>query len=910
MRPLKLEMTAFGPYAGNVRLSLDELGEHGLYLITGVTGAGKTSIFDAITFALYGQASGKVRSPKSLRSKYADPTVETEVKLTFEHKGREYTVMRKPDQERAKKVGEGTTNSPAKAEFYAPGRQPLTKTAEVDNAVKELLGIDRDQFAQIAMISQGDFMKLLTAGTDERMKIFRKLFGTNIFERIQSSLLEEKSAAQKEYEQVKTSVAGYIQDAIPEEAGNENISYVINLIRDRLQDDREEDKTLEKTISGFDEKIGKLQKRIGRAEEFEAARESLKTINEDSVKAAQDVSSAEQRLKTEEQKAPRRKEITALITELKAQRPAYEELETIKGDLKAADTALAETEHKIEKANKEKTKCLSEIAEIEQTIATLKDAGIKAAEREGALKLLRQKAAHIDEISAALAECEALEKDCEKAREAYLEARKAYDQIAAEHTAINRAFLDAQAGILAENLDDGAPCPVCGATEHPQLAVVKDGAPSESQLKSKGREMEQANSLQQQKSAAAGELEGKRQTAADNLKREAAKLFEGDITAEIVREQSVKVKEEIAVKEKELAEARADMKRLAEQEASLTEHKKNHEEADRIVTESARQLAVWKEKLDSLKQKAEEKKAKLTHGDLKSLERAIRNLKDEDDALEKSHEDARKHYDSKVRLQSSLAGRKKELEDIISRGNDIDIKAEKARLETAAADKAEALSRQQKLRTRIEINAKAEQNIASLQGRMKEAERSYRTISTLSDTANGTLSGKEKITLETYVQMAYFDRILSKANLRFRIMSDGQYEFKRRRETANKKSKTGLDLNIIDHYNGSERSVETLSGGESFMASLSLALGLSDEIQASSGGIKLDTMFVDEGFGSLDEDTLSQAMRALSRVAESDRLVGIISHVAELKEKISRQVVVTKDKTRGSSVKIITEKSS
>ena len=314
-----------------------------------------------------------------------------------------------------------------------------------------------------------------------------------------------------------------------------------------------------------------------------------------------------------------------------------------------------------------------------------------------------------------------------------------------------------------------------------------------------------------------------------------------------------------------------------------------------------------REKRSSLRTAVDDKASKLEHEDADKLEKAIAALKLAEKRIEEAYVKARSDRENAVTRLSGLTGRKKELEAIVERGSAIDLETSRQELAKIGEERRQFTARQQQLRTRIEINSSALTRISGDLDRLKETEARLKWVKTLSDTASGTLGGKAKIPLETYVQTAYFDRILNKANVRLRIMSENQYEFKRQRESTDKRSKTGLELDVIDHYNGSERSAATLSGGESFMASLSLALGLSDEIQSASGGIRLDTLFVDEGFGTLDEDTLAQAMSALGKIAENDRLIGIISHVAELKEKIGTQIVVTKNRTGGSSARIITE---
>ena len=915
MRPLKLEITAFGPYAGTTVLNLDDLGRSGIYLITGTTGSGKTSIFDAITFALYGSASGKVRSPKTLRSKYADDDLETSVTLTFEHKGREYTVKRKPDQLRPKKRGEGMINAPGEVEFLAPGREPLSKVTDVDNAVRELLGVDREQFAQIAMISQGDFMKLLTAKTDERMNIFRELFGTGILSSLQARLQQEKSRIEREFTGINGEIEGHINDILPEEERQSILSDNIRLIEQKLEAGRTEEKELDQSIRETEKKMGELQQVIGKATEFAKAKADLETIDAEIREAAKTSAAARQKLAEEEAKAPRSKEILETITKLEAQRPEYEALKRMYDDLDEAEKRFNEVVRDEAEALDIKERCTREMADYEKEANGLKGADVRVAELEGQKKTAKDRIARIDGISTALNDLAVLNETCQQAQDLYQQAKELSAKTIAEYNAMNRSFLDAQAGIIASGLAEGEACPVCGSTDHPLPAAKVEDAPTETELNDKRNEAEKAARKQEQASAKAGELLGQKNSAIDNIKKNAAEVL-GELDGTLPLEQAVAEKisekksneaEGIQKIEEELTAKEADVKRLKEIDELIRTGKNTLEMTRLALADASKEKAVLTEKKESLKKAAAEKASKLEHENIEKLDAAVAAMKEEERQLKEALEKARREYEEQTKTESSLAGRKKQLEATVARGNDTDLEKATAELENVTAERDKSSTRLQDLRVSIENCKRVLEKVEAKREQLQQVEEELRWVKTLSDTANGTLQGKEKITLEAYVQQAYFDRILSKANARFRIMSDNQYEFKRRRESTSRQSKSGLELDVIDHYNGSLRGADTLSGGESFMASLSLALGLSDEIQASSGGIQMDTLFVDEGFGTLDEETLAQAMRALSKIAESNRLVGIISHVRELKEKISKQIVVTKNKTGGSTAKIVTD---
>ena len=915
MRPLRLEITAFGPYAGKVNLDLDTLGANGIYLITGNTGAGKTSIFDAITFALYGQTSGKVRSPKSMRSKYADEELETAVSLTFEHKGKEYTITRKPEQIRQKKRGEGTTNVPAEVAFYAPDRQPLQKAGEVEQAIGELLGIDREQFTQIAMISQGDFMKLLRAGTGERMEIFRKLFGTEIYSRLQERLRMEATEVQKNHDDLKKIIDGYIRDALPEEERRENTEENVRLIQDNLDRSREEEQTLEKDFREADKHAGELQQIIGKASEYVKAKADLEAIGGEIQESDRAVRMAKEKLDKEKEQEPKREELLAAITKLELQRPEYEDLKQCADDLSDTEKKLAEVTAEETEQKRMQKQCMEEKAAYEEEKTRLAGTDAKVAELKALIEKNNETSARVESIDTALGELENLSASCEQAQEAYKSAREQYEAENRAYQSMNRAFLDAQSGLLAENLTEGAPCPVCGSLEHPAPADMPAEAPTETALNAKLDNVNVAADNQERASAKANELLGKKTTAVETIKQSAADVLgitdftpslEAAVAAGILEQRTALADRSKTLRE-ELASKEADAERLKTVEGLI----KNGENALKLTEKNlaiaAKDKAVLEEKKDAIQARMIEKAAKLSFENIDALNVAIDKSKAEEQQIKEAIALAQKEYDACVNSKNSLDGQKASLEAIVARGNDTDLAQAEKELEEVTETRTQSNARLQDIKVSIDSNRRALEKITAQSEELQKVKEHSQWLKTLADTANGTLTGKEKITLEAFVQQAYFDRILRKANARFRIMSDNQYEFVRRRESLNKQSKFGLELDVIDHYNGSLRGAETLSGGESFMASLSLALGLSDEIQESSGGIQMDTLFVDEGFGSLDEATLSQAMRALGKIAESNRLVGIISHVRDLKERIPKQIVVTKHKTGGSTAEIVLE---
>ena len=921
MRPLQLTMAAFGPYAGKTVLPLEELGENGLYLITGDTGAGKTTIFDAITFALYGEASGDHREPAMFRSKYAAPETPTEVALTFSYAGKIYTVKRNPKYERPKARGEGFTTQEAAAELTYPDGRVLTKPKEVDAAVREIMGVDRNQFMQIAMIAQGDFLKLLLASTEERKAIFRRIFKTELFQTVQERLKAETAALGRQAELARGSLAQYVSGIMADETDvlsveaakarsgglltGETLELLRKLIEQdeaaaaRLKDEKEEREKRLETVNGI---LGKIEAR----EKAEAA--ALRLQNELTGEEKRLAALLERREACRAQ-APEAEAAAKERAALEAELPRYDALAALIGEI---GKALEETEQKRRERERTRTQCEQDgkaLDALREELQSLADAGEQkqklAAEKEKADDRKDRLAA----LSAGLQEHAAKTKALARLRAEYLAASEESARATAVYEAKNRAFLDEQAGILAETLAEGRPCPVCGATEHPRPAQKSENAPTEEQLKQAKAAAEQARTAAEDKSAACAAakaaLDALRGDLLDRIASlglscqpedapeavaAAAQALEGQIAALAVA---------IRTEDKKIARRALLEAEIPKKEQALTGQKALLEALEKTVAGLEAAVASKTEQRDRDRQALRFDGRKAAEGRIGELTAQIGQLP----AALKQAEEACAASDKKA---GELRAAIRELRDRREEGpapdkeEALQNRAALLAAERAAEAKAEAVS------VRLAANRTAMRNMEKTAGELAAAEEKYAWMKALSDTANGSLRGKEKIMLETYIQTAYFDGIIARANTRLMAMTDSQYELKRRRGADNLMSKSGLDLDVTDHYNGTDRSVKTLSGGESFKASLALALGLSDEIQSSAGGVRLDTMFVDEGFGSLDEESLNQAVNALAGLTEGNRLVGIISHVADLKNRIDRQIVVTKDRQGGSRAEIIT----
>lgn len=919
MRPLKLIMSAFGPYADRTEVAMDALGESGLYLITGDTGAGKTTIFDAICFALYGEASGESREASMLRSKYALPQTPTYVDMTFAHAGGTYRVIRNPEYVRPKSRGEGMTKETAGAELNVPDGHTVTGVQEVNRAVRELLGVTREQFAQIAMLAQGDFRKLLLADTKERQQIFRNLFHTNRYQTLQIRLEEERKEVASCCEEAKKSVAQYLagikyaEDSSYREMaakagqGDLLMTDTMELLHGLLQEDRQCGESVAQELQKVNSRLEEIHTQTGQAQEISRTRQELERVNKLLAEAMPRMQVLTERLlqaqENGQQKTPLLQEEALLEKEL----PAYEQLERLGEELRHLTEQKSNLDRQLERYAQKLTAQEEIIAKYRKEREKL---GEEAEENESLQAELEREKHRLEEwnaIDRVQKELTAEQEKLQKAQEEYRQQSAEYQRQKEHYDTLEQNYRDDQAGVLASTLRDGQPCPVCGSMEHPHPAELSGKAPTGQELKRARQEAEQGRSKAEEKSRYAGTLKGIVSAKEEQLRTLVSRtLPQGeaeDLAKEIAQrmEESEQNRREL---EEKLALDRERKKRKAELERLLPEA----ESAYRTMTE---ELAGQKESRSVLLTKQEEKQAQyeerrktLRFADVTQARQRKQVITGQIESLQSACEEAERTCREQKEQIRSLEGRRDGYELTLRKAQQVDLQKLEEEGSQLKEKQQKLLHRQQQAQTRLSVNAGILENVEKKAAQLLKDEEKLQWVKALSDTASGKLTGKGKVMLETYVQMTYFDRIIRRANLRLLAMSGAQYELKRMIQTENNRSQSGLELGVIDHYNGTERSVRTLSGGESFMASLCLALGLSDEVQSGARGIRIDTMFVDEGFGTLDADALEQAYHALAGLTEGRRLVGIISHVSGLKEKIDRQIVVTKEKAGGSFIKL------
>lgn len=913
MRPIRIEMSAFGPYAGKQTVEMDRLGTSGIYLITGDTGAGKTTIFDAIVFALYGTASSDRRSGDMLRSRYAEPDTPTEVKLVFAYRNKEYEIRRNPTYQRPKLRGEGMTQENASAELRLPGGEILTRTGEVDEKIREILGMTRDQFMQIAMIAQGDFLKLLLAKTEERRKIFSSIFRTGRYARLEERLKQEARQARKMYDDLVREI-GFEQERarLPEgtdRSGLREEEYLqaIEKFRDEAGIRLEEGEKKQELLRG---ELDVLAARILAAEEQEKRKKTLEETRQQWTKLQAAAEQRKQELEAARSREPEAKEKEARLHVEQDRLQQYDRLEELKQQKTEAEKKQASDEAARKKLEEARKVLTQQIQDCRQKIKEKEALAEKAAALSGEKERLRSQGAEYNELKTLLEAYEEASEKWNRAAATYQTACGKEREFGESYRRQHRAFLDDQAGILAAELAENQPCPVCGSLHHPSPAMKTDDAPTRETVEQSQKRWEESKTAMDEAGRKAAALRGTRDSSLQHME-EKAKGLNMPTEPAALKETLMEEQKRFRAKWKEVTGALAASEAATEAKVVLEEKletlQKKQEEDEEAYRKLELESARLQEQIENLSANYSELKETLPYPDRGAAGKAASLLDREIREIREAVQSAEENEKAAARRIQEAEGRMDELQKQIQEGESAEAMTSAELQESQKQKKREQLRLQAEAKEDNliwETNSAAAGSIRKLSGEREQAAQKYSMLQNLADTANGNLSGKQRIQLETYVQQQLFDRILVRANTRFRVMSGGQYDLVRRKEYQ-KNQQSGLDLDVVDHYNGTTRSVSTLSGGESFMASLSLALGLSDEIQESAGGVQLDALFVDEGFGSLDEETLDQAMKAIQTLAEDGgRIVGIISHVTELQNRIDRQLLVRKMKSGGSTATI------
>ena len=867
-----------------------------------------------------------------LRCKYADDKTPTFVELEFEVHGVRYTVRRNPEYQRPKARGEGMTTEKADATLtYPDDRPPVTKAKDVTAAVQEIIGLDYNQFSQIVLIAQGQFTKLLNASTEERSRIFRKLFRTQRYAQLQERLQAEASALnqQRTAQNAKLdSLLGGLQFS-PEDPDAEALRALcaqtvpetalalLDALTARQAAALEEAGT---ALQATEAQLDTVQQQLGAAAQAQRLAQQLAARQAELAAAKPALDAARAEADRHAGDAAQLDALTAQVTQAQSALAAYDALDALcRQQTEARDAArLAAAQ-----AHKRRTQLDSlnaALAAAETELAALADADTRLLALQTRSAQLTQRGEALAKLEQRLADCQRQAKAAHKAQESYRAAAAAQDDARTRRDALERAFLDAQAGLLAESLVEGAPCPVCGSTHHPARALLPHTAPTQAQVEAARQAAAEADRQAQNASAAAQSALAATNEAKTSLRRDAETLLperftapEGTVPLTFALMTNVLAEENAALQtaqtdcKAQCRQAEADCRRKAQLEADRQEKIRQRPALEQAAAEADRSAAAQNASADALEGQIAERRAALPYprradaqAALDKLEADRRTLRTGMDTAQRKLKHAEQTVAAAEAAVEALTAQQTAAQKELPARSAEELTAQQTEL-TAARETLR--SREKQLSAQLLPNRKTAAQYRAAAEARQTLESRWQWVSALAATAGGTLTSKQKIKLEAYIQMNYLDRILRYANTRLMQMTAGQYELERI-GAENQRSQSGLDLGVIDHYNGTRRSVKTLSGGESFKASLALALGLSDEVQSSAGGIRLDTLFLDEGFGSLDEESLELAIRVLSGLTEGDRLVGIISHVGALKDRIDRQVVVHKARTGGSTVEL------
>lgn len=1027
MRPIKLTISAFGPYAGKQIIDFEELKGRNIFVISGKTGAGKTTIFDAISYALYGEASGESRETDSLRSHFAEDDVETYVELEFELKGERYTINRVPKQKKKKARGEGYTEKSADATLILPDGKVITKVKNVTDKIIEILGITRDQFKQIVMLAQGEFKKLLLADSVEREGIFRKIFNTYDFEKIQLELKEKALTLSKNRtkstDKMKTNLENIkgehdivigeyvdfplviekLEQLLERDKGKyENLNKEAKEIDAKLQAKNQEKIVIETNNNLLKEKdlITKtLEELLAKEEEYKTkskyikdgkSAKEVKYIEDKLIESSQrlvkreddynkslknmeiltlKLEEAKKSLELEEGKESEREKLNVEIESLKKLEGKILELDNFNIKIKDLNKKVDEIKQEIQK-NKiqteelkklktEKENCLKEIATLET----------KKVEIESDIKTKTKTLDDIRELFKAIKNFQNTYVEHSNKAKEYQIFESEYKKVKENYENMDDLYKKEQAGILASKLQENQPCPVCGSTNHPNKATISENSkiPTKEELKIakvnlenlEKENLEKINLLTTLHSNKTSYLEvvnnnlnilsstlnieksyngetaqivknlgTKLKEVIDNLKIELSKVVEKISVKEDITKIILNTETSITENEKNLSKLEENekeyLKEFTQINTKIEEYKKDIPEnitdveiLKSLINTKIKALNDSKERLANLRL-ANENISKTLEGEnstSKEINKSINELKIEiednkinfnEEVKKQGFENIEAYENAKLKIElienlekeveiynSDLKLNKFKEEDIKDKTKDIafiDKSIIEEEIKTIINNKKDMDDKLRNLHAILENNKTILKNVETLNEEFKEIEEQYMVVGELANLANGRKA--PYISFERFILASYFEDIIDAANLRLEKMTGDRFSLIRKTSKSKGAGQKGLELEIYDNYTDSSRDVSSLSGGESFKASLSLALGLSDVVQSNAGGVSLDTMFVDEGFGTLDPQSLDNAIDSLLELQRGGRLVGIISHVEELKERIDAKLEV------------------
>ncbi len=855
MRLKKLIMQAFGPFKDKVVIDFEkDKIDKGLLLITGDTGAGKTTIFDAICYALYGNTSGDTREANSLRSDWASNDMDTYVDLEFYYKNKLYEIKRSPEYTRKKKNGIGETKQVATSEANINGKI-ITKLTDVNKEIESLIGLDYKQFRQVAMLSQGEFSKFLLAPSLEKTTIFRKIFNTEFYDLLQNKLKSNMLSKKDEIEKIKDKI----------ETERKNLELIINIYG----------------LSN-DETINILTKEIqNKSDEVILAKKERDKVNDEKTKLSTEISNINKMNKNiliYEDINHKLDELIKNNPDINKEKEKYNYniniatyITNILDKLTSSNKLLSDKKEKYNQNKKDLELKQKEYNEKEDYFRKIENYVEYADKLNAEINCLINKNKDYDNYIIKASELELVKKEYKSLVNEYQKQESLYENMRMKY------YLNISVEI-AETLKDGEECPVCGSKKHPRLATEVECNYTKEDIEECEKNLKKIDNSRKLKEASIEQIN--KIIKEFNFKENINIVEEKNKNNELLN-QKKKEKEKLDIEFREISSIKQKLSSMIKSlESSINIFKDDIESLEKDIKE-------YNVKLDNLYSEnntnyEDYQNNKLDKYELNSLKSKIDN-----------YDSCKKEYESTIKL----------LEPEVNGKKVIDVKEKESQLNELIELYSKYDNLYTSLNTTLEKLKLSTSNIKDYLKDNKEVQDEYNVIKLLSDTANGTLTGKQRITFENYVQSYFMQSVLVEANKRLIKMTDSRYELKRKETETKLNVKTGLDFSIFDSYTGKERDVASLSGGEKFKASLALALGLSDTISNTHGGIRIDSLFIDEGFGSLDTESLNQALNILTDLSSNDKLIGVISHVTELISRIDNKIIVSKTST-GSKLSI------
>lgn len=898
MRIISLTLEAFGPFLNKQTIDFSKLGKRGICLIHGETGAGKTSIFDGIMYALFGETSGKMRDGKAMRSESADNSIKTFVELVFEYRNNEYTVTRYPTYDRINRNG-NITNVSEQAELILPDGTSISNCKEVNEKIRDTIGISATQFRQIALIAQGKFIDLLNAGTKERQDIFRQIFGTEKYQELTKALLQKVSNIKDEIKKLQYNYSLNVSNAQIENSNDyisiEHIDTLIEHLKKTIESDTKNKSEMQSNKADLEQKIANISSLLTEAKSYIETENNIINIQKKIEENQRTVFLAEQNLKNAKNKEIDIEKLKHSIAILGSRTEEYKRLEISKEEYKAVNAKINNLQNVLNNNRNASIALQKEISDNKLEQKSFDDIEARKLEAEHKQSELSKDIDGLTELKHLVEDYDNVATIFNTSKLKYDKAKEAFNKADYILKQMSSDYINGYAYTLAKDLTDGAPCPVCGALEHPNPANSDVEPPSKSEIEKKEKELKTLKSDMEICDKVLGDTRQKAFSFSELIKNKYKAIYKKDfedyrLAKSDIELDSSKKNAEFSNVTEIIKEINKKIARKAELNSAIPENEDKLNNINNEILELEKEISSLKSRLESIKKIISEKELNLPYPTLAEMNSAISNMQVEKTEYENNIKIAEENKNKLIQEKSILLGQISALQERISGKEKPDIDA---------INKVEKETRENKeicenaigvLQNNIATNTACIKNLITIQSKYKIAINDHAAAENLSKVASD-----NTMDLESFVQTGYFDSILKRANIHLQSMSEGEYSLIREQETRDGRTKFGLNLDVYNHISGKNRSVKTLSGGESFNAALSLALGMSELVQSNAGGIQLNSLFIDEGFGTLDKGSLDTAIKTVAKISTSNRMIYIISHVTELKEFVKdKQIIVKK----------------